>query len=205
MSIIPQRPVLAETFLPVTGDSETGIWLRRALLVALGIGALVLAAKIRVPFWPVPMTMQTFAVLAIGAAYGARLGGVTLLGYLAIGALGFDVFTSSSAENNGLAYMMGGTGGYLLGFLLAALTLGALARRGWDRNPMQMGIAMGLGQVLIFLPGVLWLGHLFADAKGWAWVVEVGLTNFLVAEVLKVALAMMLFPVLWRMVGNARS
>ncbi|MEM6356296.1 MAG: biotin transporter BioY, partial [Pseudomonadota bacterium] len=99
----------------------------------------------------------------------------------------------------------GGTGGYLLGFLLAALTLGALARRGWDRNPMQMGIAMGLGQVLIFLPGVLWLGHLFADAKGWAWVIEVGLTNFLAAEVLKVALAMLLFPVLWRMVGNARS
>ncbi|MEO1318100.1 MAG: biotin transporter BioY [Pseudomonadota bacterium] len=205
MSIIPQRPVLAETLLPATGDADTGIWLRRALLVALGIGALVLAAKIRVPFWPVPMTMQTFAVLAIGAAYGVRLGGVTLLGYLAIGALGFDVFTSSSAENNGLVYMMGGTGGYLLGFLLAALTLGALARRGWDRNPMQMGIAMGLGQVLIFLPGVLWLGHLFAEAKGWAWVVEVGLTNFLVAEVLKVALAMLLFPVLWRMVGNARS
>ncbi|MEM6357865.1 MAG: biotin transporter BioY, partial [Pseudomonadota bacterium] len=153
MSIIPRRPVLAETFLPATGDAETGVWLRRALLVALGIGALVLAAKIRVPFWPVPMTMQTFAVLAIGAAYGTRLGGVTLLGYLAIGAVGFDVFTSSSAENNGLAYMTGGTGGYLLGFLLAALTLGALARRGWDRNPMQMGIAMGLGQVLIFLPG----------------------------------------------------
>ncbi|MEL6575797.1 MAG: biotin transporter BioY [Pseudomonadota bacterium] len=206
MSLIPTRPVLAETLIPAAaGGTDAGLWARRALFVALGIAVLVLAAKIRVPFWPVPMTMQTFAVLSIGAAYGARLGGVTLLGYLAIGALGFDVFTSSSAENAGLAYMMGGTGGYLAGFMLAALALGTLARRGWDRHPMQMGVAMAIGQVLIFLPGVLWLGHLYADAKGWAWVVEVGFTNFLGAEVLKVALAMLLFPVMWRLVGNARS
>ncbi|MEM7497592.1 MAG: biotin transporter BioY [Pseudomonadota bacterium] len=205
MSLTPQRPVLAETLMPAFGNAEAGLWLRRAALVAAGIAVLVLAAKIRVPFWPVPMTMQTFAVLSIGAAYGARLGAITLLGYLALGAIGLDVFTSSSAENSGLAYMMGGTGGYLLGFLLAALALGALARKGWDRNPMQMGIAMGLGQVLIFLPGVLWLGYLFADAKGWAWVVEVGVTNFLGAEVLKVALAMLLFPAIWRLVGSARS
>ncbi|MEO1532573.1 MAG: biotin transporter BioY [Pseudomonadota bacterium] len=206
MSLIPTRPVLAETLIPAAaGGTDAGLWAHRALFVALGIAVLVLAAKIRVPFWPVPMTMQTFAVLSIGAAYGARLGGVTLLGYLAIGALGFDVFTSSSAENAGLAYMMGGTGGYLVGFMLAALALGTLARRGWDRHPMQMGVAMAIGQVLIFLPGVLWLGHLYADAKGWGWVVEVGFTNFLGAEVLKVALAMLLFPVMWRLVGNARS
>ncbi|MEM9762624.1 MAG: biotin transporter BioY, partial [Pseudomonadota bacterium] len=151
MSLIPTRPVLAETLIPAAaGGTDAGLWARRALFVALGIAVLVLAAKIRVPFWPVPMTMQTFVVLSIGAAYGARLGGVTLLGYLAIGALGFDVFTSSSAENYGLAYMMGGTGGYLVGFMLAALALGTLARRGWDRHPMQMGVAMAIGQVLIF-------------------------------------------------------
>ncbi|MEL6264502.1 MAG: biotin transporter BioY [Pseudomonadota bacterium] len=194
--------VLAEAW---TLGGRQGLWLRRAVLIALGIALLVLAAKVRVPFWPVPMTMQTFAVLSIGAAFGPRLGGATLLGYLALGAIGLDVFTSSSATAYGLAYMMGGTGGYLLGFLMAAVLLGCLAERGWDRRPMRMMAAMVAGLVLVYLPGVLWLGHLYADARGWAWVLEVGLTTFLSAEVLKVALAMVLFPALWRFVGPARG
>ncbi|MEM9783082.1 MAG: biotin transporter BioY [Pseudomonadota bacterium] len=187
------------------GLSAQGLWLRRAVLVALGIAALVIAAKMRVPFWPVPLTMQTFAVLSIGAAFGPMLAGMVLLGYLALGAMGLDVFTSSSAEDFGLSYMMGGTGGYLVGFLAAALLLGALARQGWDRHPSRMLLAMLAGEVVIFLPGVLWLGHLYAEAQGWAWVIEVGLTNFLPAEVLKMALAMLLFPILWRIVGRARA
>lgn len=201
------KPVLADTLLPGgrLAIPALGVNAWRVLLVTLGVLALVIAAKVKVPFWPVPMTMQTFVVLSVGAAYGPRLGGVTLLAYLAIGLLGFDVFTSSSPENFGWAYMKGGTGGYLVGFLLATLAVGALARRGWDRHPMRMGAALFLGQILIFLPGVLWLGHLFAAEYGWAWVLEAGLTNFLGAEVLKVALAMLLFPMLWRTVGRARS
>lgn len=197
--------VLIDIFTGSETLSAQGLWLRRAVLVALGIAALVLAAKIRVPFWPVPLTMQTFAVLSIGAAFGPMLAGATLLGYLALGAIGLDVFTSSSATSYGLAYMLGGTGGYLLGFLMAAMLLGLLARQGWDRHPARMLAAMLAGQVLIFAPGVLWLGHLYAEAKGWAWVMEVGLVNFLPAEVLKIALAMLLFPLLWRMVGRARG
>ena len=92
----------------------------------VGIAALAVMAKIKVPMWPVPITMGTFAVLTIGAAYGPRLGLATILGYLIVGALGFDVFASSSAETFGLTYMMGGTGGYLLGYVLATLALGAL-------------------------------------------------------------------------------
>jgi biotin transport system substrate-specific component len=122
-----------------------------------------------------------------------------------VGALGFDVFTSSSATNNGLAYMMGGTGGYLLGFLLATLALGALARRGWDRSVPRMAGAMLIGEVLVFLPGVLWLGHLFAAEQGWAWVLEAGLVSFLPAEALKLALAALVFPAAWRAVGRARG
>jgi biotin transport system substrate-specific component len=200
-SPLPNR-VLSEALLPADGAA---LWAKRAALVVLGIAALAIAAKIRVPFWPVPMTMQTFVVLSIGAAYGMRLGGVTLLGYLAVGALGFDVFTSSSATNNGLAYMMGGTGGYLLGFLLATLALGALARRGWDRSVPRMAGAMLIGEVLVFLPGVLWLGHLFAAEQGWAWVLEAGLVSFLPAEALKLALAALVFPAAWRAVGRARG
>ncbi|MEM6489973.1 MAG: biotin transporter BioY [Pseudomonadota bacterium] len=194
--------VLAETRLP---DNPAMLWALRALLVVAGIAALALAAKLKVPFWPVPLTMQTLVVLSIGAAYGLRLGGVTLLGYLAVGALGFDVFTGSSATSNGLAYMAGGTGGYLLGFLLATLALGAMARAGWDRRPSRLVPALLIGEALIFVPGVLWLGYLFAADKGWSWVLEVGVVPFLPAEILKVALAALLLPTLWRLVGRARG
>ncbi len=164
MAATISRRVLAEAVIPRDG---AGLAVKRAVLVALGIAALVIAAKIRVPLWPVPVTMQTFAVLTIGAAYGARLGAATVIGYLAIGALGFDVFTSSSAESNGIAYMLGGTGGYLLGFVAAAALLGALARRGWDRSAAGMAGAFLLGEVAIYVPGLLWLGHLFAAEHGW--------------------------------------
>ena len=90
---------------------------------------------------PVPITLGTFAVLTIGAAYGPRLGLVTILGYMLIGALGFDVFAGSSAESNGLACMLGGTGGYLLGYVLATVALGLAARRGWDRTVAGMALA----------------------------------------------------------------
>ena len=111
------------------------------------------------PVWPspVPITLGTFAVLTIGAAYGPRLGLVTILAYLAIGALGFDVFAGSSAEKNGLAYMLGGTGGYLVGYALAVLVLGFAARRGWDRSVPGMAAAMLVGNVVIYAAGLAWL------------------------------------------------
>ena len=83
------RPVLTETFWQTEGSQ---IWAKRLLLVVAGVIAMTIAAKIRVPMWPVPITMGTFAVLTIGAAYGPRLGFATILGYMIIGALGFDVF-----------------------------------------------------------------------------------------------------------------
>lgn len=198
----PSKTVLSEALWPAEGASLT---IKRVLLVAAGIAALAIAAKIKVPFWPVPITMQTFVVLSIGAAYGMRLGGVTMLGYLAVGALGYDVFTNSSATENGLAYMGGVTGGYLLGFLLATLALGALARRGWDRSAIRMAGAMVIGLAIVYVPGVLWLGHLLAAENGWAKVLEWGFLNFVPAEVLKLGLAALLFPTLWRFAGAARS
>ena len=202
MAATISRKVLAEAVMPVDG---AGLAARRVALVALGIAALVIAAKIRVPLWPVPVTMQTFAVLTIGAAYGARLGALTVIGYLALGALGFDVFTSSSAGTSGIAYMLGGTGGYLLGFVLAAALLGALARRGWDRSAAGMAGAFLLGEVAIYVPGLLWLGHLYAAEHGWAWVLGAGLWPFLVGDALKLALAALVLPLAWKAVGEARS
>lgn len=196
--------VLSEAVLPAEGGA---LGIKRAVLVLAGIAALAIAAKIKVPLWPspVPITMGTFAVLAIGAAYGPRLGLATILGYMLIGAFGFDVFASSSAEKNGIAYMMGGTGGYLVGYILATLALGWLARLGWDRSVMMMAVAMLIGNILIYLPGVAWLAHLYASTQGWETVLQWGLWPYLTGDAIKLALAALLLPAIWRMVGDART
>ncbi|MCE8527514.1 biotin transporter BioY [Ruegeria pomeroyi] len=191
--------VLADAIGPREGTARLA---KQAVLVVLGIAALAIAAKIKVPMWPVPITMGTFAVLSLGTAYGARLGLVTMLGYLLVGALGFDVFATSSAEKFGLTYMMGGTGGYLVGYLMATVMLGALAARGWDRSFGKMALALVLANVLIYVPGLLWLGQLYGWDKP---ILQWGLTPFLVGDALKLVLAAVLIPGLWKLVGNARG
>lgn len=200
MHTTAQFSPLAQVFGPRAG---TALWIKQAVLVALGIALLAVAAKIKVPMWPspVPITMGTFAVLTIGAAYGARLGLATILGYMMIGALGFDVFASSSAEKAGLEYMMGGTGGYLLGYVLATLTLGALAERGWDRSVLWMALAMLIGNAMIYVPGVMWL-HQFTS--GWAQTMEWGLTPYIIGDLMKLAVAALILPLVWKLVGTAR-
>ena len=199
MASVAVRPVLADVVWSTEG---TSVWVKRLVLLVVGVLALAVAAKIRIPMWPVPLTMGTFAVLTIGAAYGPRLGLSTILAYLLVGALGFDVFAGSSAENAGLAYMMGGTGGYLVGYALAAVALGAFARRGWDRSMTWMAVAMLIGHALIYIPGLLWLGVLYGWDKP---ILEWGLTPFLLGDALKLALAALLVPAIWKLVGNART
>lgn len=149
--------------------------------------------------------MQTFTVFVIGSAYGLRLGVSTVIAYLLLGAIGFDVFTASTSTNKGLDYMLGGTGGYLLGFAAAAAVLGHLASRGWDRSVVSMAGALVIGQLFIYAPGILWLGHLYADAKGWGWVLDAGLWPFLFGDALKVALAALLVPSAWKLAGKVRA
>ena len=190
---------LAEAIFPQTG---LALRVKQLVLVAAGIAALVLAAKIKIPMFPVPMTMGTFAVLSIGAAYGTRLGLATILGYMLIGALGFDVFAGSSAEVSGLSYMMGSTGGYLVGYVLAVVALGALARKGWDRARGKMALALVLCNALIYVPGLIWLTVLYGlEAPILSW----GLTPFLLGDVVKLALAALLLPALWSLMGRARK
>jgi len=190
---------LAEAIFPQTG---LALRVKQLVLVAAGIATLVLAAKIKIPMFPVPMTMGTFAVLSIGAAYGARLGLATILGYMLVGALGFDVFAGSSAEVSGLSYMMGSTGGYLVGYVLAVVALGALARKGWDRARGKMALALVLGNALIYVPGLIWLTVLYGlEAPILSW----GLTPFLLGDVVKLALVALLLPALWSLVGRARK
>ncbi|MCX7299312.1 MAG: biotin transporter BioY [Rhodobacterales bacterium] len=205
-----------KVLVEATGLSEGAARLfKQAVLVVVGIALLTLAAKIKVPMWPspVPVTMGTFAILTIGAAYGPRLGLITVLGYMLIGALGFDVFAGSSAEKYGLAYMTGGTGGYLLGYVLATLFLGWAARRGWDRSVLWMALALLIGNVIIYVPGVAWIYHIilagaFDPAKYgsvWEQTMVWGLTPYLIGDAMKLALAALLLPGLWKLIGNARA
>jgi len=189
----------------VLGAEEgASLRIKQVVLVLVGILVLAVAAKIKVPVpgSPVAINMGTFVVLTVGAAYGARLGLATILGYMLVGAIGFDIFQSSTAELRGLTYMTGTTGGYLLGYVLATLTLGALAQRGWDRSVLWMALAMLIGTVLIYVPGLLWLGQLYGwDKPILAW----GLTPFLIGDALKLALAALVLPGVWALVGRARA
>jgi biotin transport system substrate-specific component len=199
MNSAMNNKVLSELFGATEGSMRLA---KQAALVVLGIAILAVAAKIKVPMWPVPITMGTFAVLSIGAASGARLGLATIFGYMLIGALGFDVFAGSTAEKFGLEYMMGGTGGYLVGYVMATVLLGTLARMGWDRSAPKMALAMLLGNALIYIPGLIWLGMLHGwDKPILAW----GLTPFLVGDLVKLALAAALFPAIWKFVGGTRD
>ena len=157
----------------------------QALLVLAGVGVLAASAHVAIPFWPVPMTMQSGTVLLIGAAYGSGLAEATLLAYLAAGALGLPVFATGA----GLAYVAGPTGGYLLGYLLAASFMGFCASRGWMRSVAGTIAAFFGGTVILYALGLAWLSVLLGTHKA----VALGLVPFLPAEATKIAMAILLF------------
>ncbi|MBP2228846.1 biotin transport system substrate-specific component [Azospirillum agricola] len=173
-----------------------GTALVTAVTAAL-LGSLLLAvsAKVQVPFWPVPMTMQSMVVILLGMAYGSRLAVATVGLYLLEGLCGLPVFAGAGA---GPAYMAGPTAGYLLGFLLAAGVTGRLAERGWDRNPLTAVAALAIGHALLFVPGVAWLGVLFGMEKA----LTVGLYPFWAATLLKTALGATLLWAAWAALGK---
>ena len=179
--------------------------LRGVALALLGTAAMTVAAKIQVPFYPVPMTMQTMVVLVLGMAYGWRLAGATMLLYLLEGALGLPVFVGTPAKGIGIAYIMGSTGGYLLGFVFAAIVCGWLAERGWDRSVWRTVLALLIGNALIYVPGLLWLGALFGWDKP---ILSWGLYPFVLGDLTKLAMAAALMPLAWqlsRRIGRARD
>ena len=167
----------------------TGSAAHQLLAVLAGIALLTASAHIKIPFYPVPLTMQTLIVLGIGMTYGARLGGATLLGYLAGGFIGLPVFAGGA----GMAYVMGPTGGYLAGFFAAAVVMGALAERGWTRSWATAAAAMLMGNVIIYLLGIGWLTSLI----GWDKAVQFGLLPFLYGDALKLIIAALVVPYLW--------
>jgi biotin transport system substrate-specific component len=172
---------------------------RNALLAVVGSLLLTLSAKMQIPFWPVPMTMQTYVVLVLGMAFGPRLGVATVLVYLLEGAIGLPVFAGTPEKGIGLAYMAGPTGGYLVGFVAAAALAGWLAQRGWDRSLGSTFIAMTLAHAVIFIGGLAWLAVLFGFEKALA----VGLYPFLAATLAKTLLGTITMPLAWRLLRAA--
>lgn len=184
--------------------SKVSSGVRYVGLALLGSALLTLSAKVQIPFWPVPMTMQTYAVAVLAMAYGMRLGAVTVALYLAEGVLGLPVFSGGG----GLAYALGPTGGFLVGFMVAAVVLGWLAERGWDRSFATSFTAMVMAEILIFALGSLWLAHILAGAKGLAFpqafatAITLGVMPFLYGDLLKVLLGALTLPLVWYAVSR---
>ena len=166
-------------------------------LVVGGVTFLWVMAQISVPVpgSPVPVTGQTLGALLLGSAYGASLGFTTFASYLIVGFLGAPVFASGA---HGLSRITGATGGYLVGMLIASLITGYLAGRKWDQKVLTVIPTMLIGDVIIFTAGLFWLHH--SIHANWATTFKLGLTPFVLGEVIKIAIASTAMPTLWRFV-----
>lgn len=181
-------------------SNKTSALLRNAVLVVAGTALLALSAKINVPIPYVPMTMQTLVVLLIGAAYGPWLGAVTILAYLAEGAIGLPVF---AGPVGGLQVFAGPTAGYLFGFPVAAFVTGWLCANGLGHSLVRVFVAMAVGHIIILAFGFGWLAFGFKLGVERAWLV--GVLPFIAGSVVKNALATLLLVGLSRSVDRQRG
>ena len=188
---------LADFLVPITVGERTPTLLRHIALIAAGTLIVALTAQIVIPTLPVPFTGQTLGVLAVGAALGFRRGAAALLLYLALGAAGLAVFAEGSS---GVAKILGATGGYLVGFVVAAAIVGRLAELGWDRHIGGSLAAMAIGTAVIYAIGVPWLK--VAAGIPWEAAVAGGMTKFLIWDAAKLAVAAGIFPVAWWIIGR---
>jgi biotin transport system substrate-specific component len=196
-----------DSFVTVAlGDAEG-----RALGTAIRVGAVLFmtaltaaAAQVSVPlpFTPVPFTFQPMVVLLGAALLGPRLGALSQVLYLALGMAGAPVFAASAVLPQGPARLFGPTGGYLMAYPFAAYVTGWLAAKGFDRRYFTSILAMGAGLAVVFASGVLWLAGLTSASLGTA--LAAGFYPFVVADLLKLALAASLLPALWHLTGLGR-
>lgn len=197
MTTLPIAPLTLRAALFPRANSLTN-----SLLALGGAGFLAVMAQIAIPVpgSPVPVTGQTLGVLLIGASYGPALSISTVALYLAIGAAGAPVFAQGGS---GLAKLVGPTGGYLAGMVLTALVLGYLANKKWDARFRTALPAMLIGEVLTFIPGLIWLQH--ATGQNWSWTISKGFTPFILGEAIKLSLAAVTLPAIWKVVDKRRS
>lgn len=178
-------------------------WARSLMLVVAFSLLTALAAQVAIPLpWtPVPITGQTFAVLLTGALLGSRLGALAMIAYLVEGASGLPFFRSGQG---GLHYLLlSPTAGYLFSYPLAAFLTGWLAERGWDRKYLKAAAAMALGSLVILLCGWSWLAALYAPSAEAAW--RMGVAPFLLGDAVKIALAAAALPSGWAILRKVGS
>ncbi|MGM4905559.1 biotin transporter BioY [Tardiphaga sp. 866_E4_N2_1] len=181
---------IASVWWPSRGEGLASA--RRAIvLAAFGVALLAVSAKINLPLPYVPMTLQTLVVLMIGAVYGWRLGTLTIIAYLAVGALGLPVF---AGPVGGLKPLTGATAGFLSGFVVAAFITGWFSERGWDRSMVRLFVAMAIGHIVIMAMGFAWLAYGMKLGAEKAWLV--GVMPFLAGALVKNTLGAILVPVL---------
>ncbi len=165
---------------------------KNILLSFLGSIAIAISAQITVPMFPVPMTMQIFAVLSVGMVLGSRFGALSVAMYLAEGAMGLPVFAGGGF---GVASLLSASGGYLFGFVLSAYIVGRLAEAGFDKTASKTFFAMIIGTIAIYSVGLVWLGTVVGwDKPILAW----GFTPFIIGDLVKSGVASALFPALWK-------
>jgi biotin transport system substrate-specific component len=163
--------------------------MRATITFVLAVLFIVVCAKIRIPFWPVPLTIHTLAVMGIAVAAGPRFATASFLAYLAAGATGFPVFAGTPERGIGLAYMAGPTGGYLAGYLAACWITGVLAR---GRGILGQIGAMLAGLVATYAGGLAWL-LLFVPAKQ---VIPLGFTPFILGDLINVGMIAVGIPLI---------
>lgn len=176
--------------------------LANAVLIVSGVFALAILAQIAIPVpgSPVPVTGQTLGVLLIGTAYGSTLGVTTFALYLLAGIAGAPVFANNGF---GIDRVIGATGGYLIGMLVATYVVGLLARLRLDQKFLTALPSMLIGTVITFGFGLVWLQQY--TGKDWAWTINAGLTPFIVGEVLKIAIAGTSLPIIWRLINRKNA
>jgi len=202
---------LGDFLVPIRLGERAASWQRHLLMIAAGTLLIVIGAKIAIhlPGTPVPITLQTFGVLFAGALLGFRRSFISVLIYLLLGLVGVPVFASDTAGAGMIAsfangsLVLGATGGYLIGFLIAGPLVGRLAELGWDRRIGGSVAAMLIGNAVIYLIGVPWL--MAAVRVDVVAALNAGLWPFLVGDALKLAVAAGLLPVGWWLVKRRSS
>jgi biotin transport system substrate-specific component len=168
----------------------------KIIFLVLGVAILSLSAHFKVPFYPVPMTLQTLVVLLIGMSYGPHLGGATILSYLLLGGLGAPVFSGGA----GFAYLIGPTGGYLTGFFVAVTVLGFLAERGMGKSWITSAALAVIGTVIIYALGLSWLTSIIGYEKA----IQFGLVPFVFGDCLKIVIVTLSIPLAWKLLDKLR-
>lgn len=199
LTIAAGRPTIADRLFSRTIALDL-------VLVAAGAALTSIAAQIAIPLWPVPITMQTLAVLLVGVSLGALRGALSMVLYAVLGIVGLPVFSDASS---GFSVIAGPTGGYIVGFIFAAAFTGWLAQREWDRKVLRSILAFLGGTVVVFAFGLPWLAYAlgtFGVPNDLNSVLQAGLYPFIVGGVVKALLAAGIMTAAWRGIdrGDAR-